>query len=226
MRALISLSGGVDSTTLLAKLLSEGMEVTAIHFQYGSKHNPWEVKAVEDVTRHYGISFKEIPLQGVMFGIKSALMSGGEKIPEGHYKAENMKATVVPGRNLIFGAILAAYAESMGIEHVSLGVHAGDHDIYPDCRPEFIRYLCHTVQLSSEKKVRVNALFLYKDKTQIVREGLALKVPYHLTRTCYSESEIACGKCGACCERREAFQLNGVEDPIAYLYEGPLPEKP
>jgi len=130
-----------------------------------------------------------------------------------------MQATVVPARNLIFSSVIAGYAESVGAGAISLGVHSGDHHIYPDCRPEFVSSLNTSVLLATDKKVRVEAPFLNYTKAEIIKTGLNLKsveVPYHLTRTCYKDQELACGKCGSCFERLEAFEELGLTDPIKY----------
>jgi 7-cyano-7-deazaguanine synthase len=126
---------------------------------------------------------------------------------------------VVPARNLIFASILAGYAESIDAGIISLGVHGGDHHVYPDCRPAFISSLNSTVMWATDCKVRVDAPFLYNSKAEILRIGLDLKkvtVPYHLTRTCYKDQVMSCGKCGSCVERLEAFAEVGMIDPIKY----------
>ena len=142
-------------------------------------------------------------------------MSGGE-IPEGHYNDATMSQTVVPGRNLMFASILAGYAESIGFNRIALGVHKGDHEIYPDCRKEFVKALDSCIYLSTDKSVEVYTPLIDMDKIEIVQEGLDLEVPYHLTRTCYKDQERSCGVCGSCVERLEAFKLNNVKDPIEY----------
>jgi 7-cyano-7-deazaguanine synthase len=129
-----------------------------------------------------------------------------------------MKATVVPGRNLIMASVMSGYAESIDAEAIALGVHSGDHHIYPDCRPEFINQLRNVVAISTERLVDVIAPLLNEDKTSILKIGYSLKelVPYNLTRTCYKDQEHSCGKCGSCRERLEAFENLGIKDPIVY----------
>jgi 7-cyano-7-deazaguanine synthase len=216
-KVVLSLSGGADSTTLLAYYLDKRFEPTLVHFQYGSKHNPMEEKSVHLIKKHYGIeSFYSIDLP-FFSHFKSNLLKGQGEIPEGHYQESNMSLTAVPGRNLIFASILIGIAESIGAEIVALGVHMGDHFIYADCRPRFINDLqCLTLGIT-DNRVKVQAPFLYKTKKDIISLGFDLKTPYHLTRTCYKEEEKACGKCGSCVERLEAFSLNGLEDPISYM---------
>ena len=143
------------------------------------------------------------------------LLSGGD-IPEGHYNDASMSRTVVPGRNIIFASILAGYAWSKDCDKIALGVHLGDHVNYPDCRREFVKSLDTTIYLGTGDKVEVVAPFGKMTKIDICRVGLALDVPYDLSRTCYKDQERSCGKCGACTERLEAFALNNAVDPIKY----------
>jgi 7-cyano-7-deazaguanine synthase len=193
-----------------------GYDVETVSFNYGSKHNPYELGCAADLAFYYKVPHSLMDLQPVMFTFDSALLKDGGDIPEGHYSDESMKATVVPCRNLIFGSILAGIAESNNCNVIMLGVHAGDHAIYPDCRPEFVSAFSNTVAQATNGMVSVGAPFLYMSKIQIVTEGLQLGVPYHLTRTCYKDQPVACGKCGSCNERLEAFLENKIADPIEY----------
>ena len=222
-KVVIGLSGGMDSTTLLGLMLEQGFEVHCCTFYYGSKHGKWENRAAEEVIDFYQL--KGFPVFGHPIDLSKAfvdfssdlLLSGGE-IPEGHYESESMKATVVPGRNLIFASIMAGLAESIGADFVGLGVHSGDHHIYPDCRPEFIKALDVTIYLSSDRKVEVLTPFINENKTSILKIGydLHITIPYHLTRTCYKDQPLSCSKCGSCRERLEAFSNLGIKDPIEY----------
>lgn len=223
-KAVVSLSGGMDSTTLLGRVMENECCVLTVGFTYGSKHNQYENEAARNVARHYGVPFRLIDLTSVMAGFKSDLMKSGGEIPEGHYEAESMKRTVVPARNMIFTSVLAGVAWSDEAEEVWLGIHAGDHHIYPDCRPLFYRCMNEAVQAGTDNRVVVRAPYLYLTKAQIVTEGVRLGVPYHLTRTCYKDSPIACGRCGSCQERLEAFKINRVSDPIRYESTEILPK--
>lgn len=227
MKIIISLSGGLDSAVLLADCIARHHEVVAaVGFNYGSKHNPFEHEAARKLCGHYGITYNLLDLRPTMVSIRSNLLASGGAIPEGHYEEESMKLTVVPGRNLIFISVLAGVAWSYGAEAVFLGVHAGDHFIYPDCRPDFIHAMMSAVRYGTDQKVTLATPFLDMAKWTIVARGLALKVPFEKTRTCYTNKTLACGRCGSCVERREAFDLNKTKDPLEYLYDGPLPSKP
>lgn len=218
-KVVLALSGGLDSTTLLAHLLHEGAEVHGVGFQYGSKHNEYERQAMVKVAAWCRVRYTLIDVTTIFQPFKSDLLKSGGPIPEGHYEAENMKQTVVPARNLIFASILAGFAESIKAPLIALGVHAGDHTIYPDCRPKFIYSLRQAVEHATDGHVTVWAPFLYESKTSIVTKGLKLGVRYELTRTCYKDQVVACGRCGSCTERKEAFAQNHTTDPISYEYE-------
>lgn len=222
--AVIGLSGGMDSATLLGHLCHEGFDkIHCCNFVYGSKHNAYEHTAylkLIDFFRGRGVEIVShaFDLTSVFSNFESHLLKSGGEIPEGHYEDENMKLTVVPGRNMIFASIMAGLAESVGAQVVALGVHSGDHAIYPDCRPEFIDALEDTIAESSDEKVEVLAPFLYTDKYGILKAGYSMNpcVPYELTRTCYKDQELSCGKCGSCRERLEAFEKVRIPDPIQY----------
>lgn len=222
-KAVMGLSGGMDSSTLLGFLLNMGWEVHCCVFNYGSKHNLYENEAALNVAQYYKtkgwkVHVHQFDLQRVMIEFNSALLKTGEEIPEGHFNDESMKKTIVPGRNLIFTSIMAGLAESLEAEVVALGVHAGDHHIYPDCRADFIDSASKTVLLSSDRRVHVVAPFQEFNKVSILRIGYLSTplVPYHFTRTCYKDQPVSCGKCGSCQERLEAFKLINMTDPIEY----------
>jgi len=216
MKAIVSLSGGIDSATVLADLLSRGYEVETVGFTYGSKHNTYENDMAVALAEHYGVPFTLINLEQVMSDFKSALLLSGGPIPEGHYEDESMSQTVVPGRNMIFISILAGLAESREADLVAVGIHSGDHAIYPDCRPRFFSFMKEAVEAATDNKVSLTAPFLDKDKAAVIRWGIQLGVPYHLTRTCYKCQPVACGKCGSCVERLESFAANNYTDPLEY----------
>ena len=148
----------------------------------------------------------------------SALVSDTE-VPEGHYEDESMKDTVVYGRNLIFAAVGASYAENIGADSIWLGVHSGDHAIYPDCRPEFVEALKQVISASTDNKLTVETPYLHGNKESILRDGATLDVDYSLTTTCYNGREKACGKCDSCVLRLNGFKEAGFRDPIEYENE-------
>lgn len=216
MKAVCLLSGGMDSTTLLAATLNEGHDVVALSVCYGQRHVK-ELAAAAAIARHYEVPHIVVDLgealKPVLLG--SALTDNVE-VPEGHYAAENMKLTVVPNRNAILLSIAVAAAVSYGAEEVRFGAHAGDHAIYPDCREEFVSPFSQAMQAGNQPPVRVLGPFLHITKTGIVTLGTALGVPFGLTWSCYKGGERHCGKCGTCVERKEAFELSGVPDPTEY----------
>ncbi len=218
-KVVLGLSGGMDSSTLAGYYLANGYDVHPLIFTYGSKHNKYENDCAFNVANALGCHTpKLVKLDFIKELFKSNLLQDQGEIPEGHYEDANMTKTVVPGRNSIFITIMAGYAESIGAEIIAAGVHAGDHHIYPDCRPDFINVMNLTILKSSENKVILEAPFLYYTKIDILKIGYSLDnpIPYELTRTCYKDQELSCGKCGSCQERLEAFNLLGKQDPIKY----------
>lgn len=216
-KIVLSLSGGMDSATLAALYSHEGFDVHPVFFDYGSKHGPYEKRAAIAFCQRYGLmDLKVVDLHFMNSLFKSNLLMSGEEIPEGYYTDANMSQTVVPSRNMIFASILAGYAESIDSTIVALGVHSGDHAIYPDCRPEFVRAMSAAICSATDGKVALYAPFLLMDKAQILRIGQGLHLDYSLTRTCYKNQELSCGKCGSCQERLEAFKAIGEIDPVRY----------
>lgn len=219
MKVVLGLSGGMDSATLAGFYLNKGFEVLPISFSYGSKHNVYERRAAENLALYYGLEIKEIDLDFIGKLFKSNLLKTGGDIPEGNYTDSNMSQTVVPGRNVIFISIMMGYAWSIEADVVAVGVHAGDHAIYEDCRAGFIAAMNAAVIAGSGDRVRLEAPFQYMTKTDILRNGYGHfegPVPYKLTRTCYKDQELSCGVCGSCSERLEAFKNIGKADPIKY----------
>jgi 7-cyano-7-deazaguanine synthase len=142
------------------------------------------------------------------------LVTDGVAVPHGHYAAESMKATVVPNRNMILLAVAIGRAVAVGAEAVAYAAHAGDHTIYPDCRPEFVDALAQAALLCDWRPIQILRPFVSWTKGAIVREGVRLGVPFELTWSCYEGEERPCGKCGTCVERAEAFAQEGIVDPV------------
>ncbi|MDR2850855.1 MAG: 7-cyano-7-deazaguanine synthase QueC [Desulfovibrio sp.] len=216
-RAVVLFSGGMDSATLLFQAATQFDHITALSFRYGAKHNAYELEACDRILKHMtsrGIStpieHRVIDMASCFTGFQSNLLKGGGAIPEGHYAAETMKLTVIPGRNLMFLSVAAGYAESVGASSVLIGVHLGDSHIYPDCREPFVKTAAGAIAFSSDNRVTLLAPFVNSTKNEIARIGQILSVPWHLTRSCYKDQELPCGKCGTCTERIEALGSIGV----------------
>lgn len=212
--SLIVLSGGLDSITLLhAEKDSIALAVT---FDYGSNHNSREIACAQHHCEKLGIDHIVIPLSFMGEYFHSSLLEGAEAIPEGNYDESNMKSTVVPFRNGIMLSIAAGLAESQGLTRVLLANHAGDHTIYPDCRPVFVDAMGAAIKAGTYEGIELYAPYTNITKADIVAIGSKLKIDYSTTYSCYKGGEKHCGKCGTCRERQEAFQVAGVKDPTKY----------
>ena len=218
MNSLISLSGGLDSCVLLSLLIEQKAKIKCITFKYGSKHEAYEINAAKKIAYYYGLAITIVDLTSIIADhFRSNLLIGQGQIPEGHYQQKDMALTIVPARNILFLATLTGIAQTEGHDTLAIGVHQGDHYIYPDCRPDFIHAMEQACCLGSGNVIKtIYTPLLHLSKAEIVKHGVRLRSPFHLTRTCYKEQEFACGKCGSCNERLEAFRLNNIEDPIQY----------
>lgn len=216
IEAVIVLSGGMDSTVLLAHEISRGAKVAAISFDYGSRHNHRELPLALACCAKYGVDHKTVDLPFINRLFNSSLLKSGSAVPDGAYDAANMKSTVVPFRNGILMAIAVGYAESLGAERVLLGSHSGDHFIYPDCRPEFNSAFDRAARLGTGGLVRVGLPFAEMDKRDIGDLGRELGVDFSATWTCYKGGDIHCGTCGACDERKYALRHDQGLDPTTY----------
>lgn len=212
--SVIIVSGGLDSITLLYDK-AETIAL-AVSFDYGQNHGTKELPFAAHHCRKLGIPHITIPLSFMHRYFKSSLLDGAEAIPEGHYAEENMKSTVVPFRNGIMLAIATGIAESHGLKRVYIANHGGDHTIYPDCRPDFIQAMDGAATAGTFVNVRIEAPYTNITKADIVCRGTALGVDYSKTWSCYKGSDVHCGKCGTCVERKEAFLEAGVKDPTEY----------
>ncbi len=216
MKAVCILSGGMDSTTLLYDLLSINYWVHCITFNYGQRHKR-EIEAAQKTTTLLRLQHTIFDISQ-LGGLKGSLTDQSISVPHGYYKEESMKATVVPNRNQIFLSIASAFAYSEKATFIAIATHAGDHAIYPDCRDDYLGRLQEVTNLGNLwfEPIKIYRPFQYFDKSKILAEGLKLRVPYENTWTCYEGREKACGLCGACTERKEAFENNRVIDPIPY----------
>ncbi len=208
-------SGGMDSYTLLHSALREGHEVHALSFDYGQRHRR-ELACAETVCCDLGIAHEVVDIRSIQALLKGSALTDSVSVPEGHYQESNMKDTVVPNRNMVLLSLAIGHAVSVGAGAVWYGAHGGDHAIYPDCRPEFIRRMDAVAQIANYDPVHVEAPFMELSKGDILARGLAMGLDYRHTWTCYNGREQACGRCGACVERLEAFVRNGISDPLPY----------
>ena len=266
-QAVLSLSGGMDSSTLLLHLLANGYEVTCLSFDYGQKHDIELERAkelvkylnnhsrYEDEQYYAKIKHQVITLKGLDKLLNSALVKGGVEVPEGHYAEDNMKATVVPNRNKIFSSIIQAVALSIADEKntevkIAMGIHAGDHAIYPDCRQEFrdIDYAAFCAGNWGADRIQYYTPYLSDDKASILKDGERCCTYLHLnfdkvyaktntsykpikhkiefnnaTETWYEEEWFSDYKSASSVERVEAFIKLGRKDPVNYADEfGPV----
>jgi 7-cyano-7-deazaguanine synthase len=216
MKRVVLLSGGMDSATLLYQEAQNVEGLYALGVNYGQRHMR-ELVAAQHVANSVGVPFTVVPLMGLRSILSASALTSDIPVPEGHYAAESMKATVVPMRNAIFLSVATGYAWSQGAEVVLTAVHAGDHAVYPDCRPPFIDAFNLMAQVACEgfMNPKILAPFVNMTKTEIAALGSALEVPWELTWSCYKGGEVHCGVCGTCFERREA--LAAFNDPTEYL---------
>jgi len=241
-KAVLSLSGGMDSSTLLLHLLANGYEVTALSFDYGQKHRVELERAQSLVSylnsENWNVTHQIIKLDGLTQLLNSALVEGGKDVPEGHYEQDNMKETVVPNRNKIFASLIQAVALSVATKGekqecvIAMGIHAGDHAIYPDCRQEFrdADFEAFKVGNWDSELVSHYTPYLHTDKFGILQDGekcckvldIDFDEVYKRTNTSYKPIEVEKGfwvsdfKSAASVERIEAFIKLGRPDPVIY----------
>ncbi|KWW29559.1 MAG: queuosine biosynthesis protein QueC [bacterium P3] len=208
---LLIYSGGVDSTTMLYEYRDR--IALALSFHYGSNHNDAELACARWHCARLGIRQVVIPLGFMAQHFRSALFEGADAVPGQKYDEQSMHSTVVPFRNGIMLSIAAGMAESEGLRQVMMANHSGDHSIYPDCRPAFVDAMGAAISAGTYDGVVLDAPYTRLTKADIVRRGTALGVDYGHTWSCYKGGEHACGVCGTCVERREAFAAAGQKDP-------------
>ena len=212
--AIIVLSGGMDSVTLLNEF--KDIIALAVTFNYGSNHNKREIEYAKLHCQRLGIKHIIIPLDFMHTYFKSSLLEGADAIPEGHYADSNMKSTVVPFRNGIMLAIACGIAESNKLTRVLIANHSGDHTIYPDCRQQFIDAMSAAMTNGTYEGVHIFAPYTNITKANIAQRGARIGINYAETYSCYKGGVNHCGKCGTCIERREALAEAGVTDTTTY----------
>ena len=216
MKALVLFSGGLDSTVLSSQMKQEATETRLLSIDYGQRHAK-ELDHSQKVADHLGLVHEilKLPQLGTILG-GSSLTDKNLILPEGHYAEESMKSTVVPNRNMILLALAGGHALSIGFDTIAYAAHAGDHTIYPDCRPEFADAMNKALGLADWNNLNLHRPYVEMTKSDLVSLGEELNAPLHLTWSCYAGGEIHCGKCGTCVERKEAFALANIPDPTKY----------
>jgi len=226
MKALVLSSGGVDSTTCISLAVSEyGKEnVISLSVTYGQKHSK-EIQCAGAAAEYYGIEHILLDLSEMFKFSDCSLLSHSEnEIPHESYDEQIQKtdgspvSTYVPFRNGLFISSAAAIAISKKCDVIYYGAHSDDNagSAYPDCSPEFNKAMGEAVYIGSGKQLKIIAPFVNLTKRDVVKKGLELNTPYHLTWSCYEGGEKQCGKCGTCIDRKKAFEDNGVKDPVEY----------
>lgn len=226
-KAVVILSGGLDSTTCMGMARDQGFELYPITFDYGQRHRN-ELDNARAVAEHYGTAdrHKVVPMTFLQEIGGSALTDESIDVPttpidEDDRDENDIPSTYVPARNLLFLTIAAAYAEVIEAEALFIGVNAVDYSGYPDCRPEFIAKAEETIRYATKagvtgKAMSIEAPLIEMTKAEIIQEGLRLDVPYHLTTSCYNGGGEACGECESCRLRLRGFAEAGSTDPIPY----------
>ena len=211
MKAVLIYSGGMDSTVLLYKYRKEIK--LAVTFTYGARQDEEQTACAKENCELLGIDHLIIPLEFMGKYFRSSILKGGDDVPHGSYNDENMKSTVVPFRNGIMLSIASGLAESRDLDTVLIANHAGDHTIYPDCRPEFIEAMGSAVNAGTFAGIKIVSPFCDITKRDIALIGKEEGVPFEKTYSCYEGRHKHCGVCGTCVERKEA--LEGF-DPTEY----------
>lgn len=211
-KTVLAFSGGVDSTVLLYHLLDQGDQVFPVFFDYGSKHNKREFQAAERIAKSLGVTIRTIDLGFLPQLVKSNLLTGGGSIPDG--QSYDQQSLVVPGRNSVFGAVMIAYAETLEADRIALAIHADDHSIFPDTRPEWVAALRLLTFHASAGCVGLYTPFNHMSKRELIEAGKLLRVNFSWTWTCYQGGVQPCGSCKACVLRRESFLSAGMVDPV------------
>jgi len=216
MKAVVIMSGGLDSTVLLNYVKSLGYDIYGLSFDYGQRHKK-ELSFAKYWASKLCRQWKLIDLNFMRdIASNSALTDYNMKLPLEHYTNENQKVTVVPNRNMVMLSIAVAWAENIDADAVFYGAHANDRSVYPDCREEFVNFLSKATEEGTYNRVRIEAPFVNLYKWQLVKLGSKLGVDFSKTWSCYEGKEKHCGRCATCQERKEAFEIADVKDPTEY----------
>lgn len=208
-------SGGLDSYTLLNRFLRQGYTIYPLSFDYGQRHRK-ELDFARRVCEELALPHRVIDISAINQLLAGSSLTDDIEVPEGHYEDQSMRSTVVPNRNMVMLSLAISYAISVDASTVVYGAHGGDHAIYPDCRPDFVAKMNQVAAIANYDAVTISAPYLHWSKTDILAEGLEMALDYSKAWTCYNGREKACGKCGSCVERLEAFEHNRATDPLEY----------
>ena len=221
MKAVVLLSGGLDSTVCMAVAQSKGYELFPISFNYNQRHAR-ELKSASSIANHYKVT-KHLVINTNMDAIGGSALTDNElAVPVGHVEHNDIPITYVPARNLIFLSYALGYAEVTGSDHIFIGVNAIDYSGYPDCRPEFIQLFQNLANYSTkagvqdQRQIIVETPLLHLSKKDIVLLGKDLHAPLEMTTSCYNGGQVACGKCDSCVLRLKGFADADIIDPILY----------
>lgn len=220
-KAVVLLSGGLDSTTTLAQAIADGHEVVALSFRYGQRHSK-ELDSAANVAKYYGVKHVIVDIDLSMF--RSALTNKDIEVPENRDESQmgsDIPVTYVPARNIIMLSVAAGLCESVDADRIYIGANVIDYSGYPDCRPEFFYAFEKMINVGTKAGVeghpiRIETPILQCSKADIVKLGKKLEAPLHLTWSCYEGGEKACGKCDSCQLRLKGFEEAGYKDEIEY----------
>ncbi|MEM0245513.1 MAG: 7-cyano-7-deazaguanine synthase QueC [Thermoplasmata archaeon] len=221
MKAVVLLSGGLDSSTTLAIAINQGYEVYPITFKYGQRHSK-ELESAKKISNYYGLKLKIIDIS--LDKIGGSALTDNYDVPERKDISEigdEIPITYVPARNTIFLSIALSYAEVIGAEKIFIGINALDYSGYPDCRPEYVEEFNKLSRLATKvgvegRPIEIVAPLIFLKKGEIIKKGIELGVPYELTWSCYRGGEKACGKCDSCLLRLKGFMEADEKDPLEY----------
>lgn len=208
------LSGGLDSTVMTAYYKSQGHVIYALSFEYGQRHAKELLAAQSIALKLDVVDWKLAHVDN--FLVHRGALGGDSPMPIGHYAEDNMAQTIVPNRNAVMLTQAYAWAETVGAVAVAYAAHAGDHAVYPDCRPEFFDKFAQMQRVALGHGITLLAPFGSMSKAEIVKRGVEVRAPMADTWSCYQGDHVHCGQCGTCVERAEAFHLAGVPDPTQY----------
>jgi len=214
-RAICLLSGGIDSSTLAYYLGAQEIDIFPLTIDYGQRHKK-EILSAFKIAALLNTELKVINISRNSFLFKGSALTDSIEVPHEEYDKKTMSLTVVPNRNMILLSMAVAYAISIKADMVAYAAHSGDHYLYPDCRPAFVNAMKLAIAASTEDKIKLETPFINKSKSDIVRIGIEHRVPYEHTWSCYQGEKLACGKCGTCRERLQAFRDNNAVDPLKY----------